>query len=281
MTQPLVSIITASYNQGRFIEDTLRSVRDQDYPHIEHIVIDGASTDQTVDILKRYEGTYPMRWISKPDRGHADALCNGFRQANGEILAWLNSDDVYLPGAIRRVVDTFQRHPDTDLVHGDIWGIDAEGRLLSKRRLTLLDTYDFVGQGNCLAQPATFWTRRIYDRVGGIDSRYYFQMDLEFFIRVAAVGRLRHLRAYLAKMRLHPDGKMVKAEQIRLKELGELQQLYLTREGARDLWGLRYTRPFLLSRQFMRFALQGDFLYASRKVWQRVWDGRLFRESRR
>src|SRR3989338_5413748 len=109
--RPLVSIVTASYNQAQFIEETLRSVREQDYPNLEHIVIDGASTDGTVDVLRRYEGTYNMRWISEPDRGHADALCKGFRQATGDILAWLNSDDVYFPGAVTTAVETFRRHP--------------------------------------------------------------------------------------------------------------------------------------------------------------------------
>lgn len=275
--RPLVSIVTASYNQAQFIEETLRSVRDQDYPEIEHLVIDGASTDGTVDILRRYEGTYNMRWISEPDRGHADALCKGFRQAQGEILAWLNSDDLYLPGAVATSVETFQEHPETDLVYGDVMIIDGPGREYGVRRLTRMDRYDFLGQGNCLAQPATFWTRRIYDHVGGIDARYYFQMDLEFFIRVAQAGRLRHIRSVLAKIRMHPDGKMLKADHIRREELRVLQARYVPARGIERLW---YRHEFLLTRLFVRFLLQGDLGYAGRKVWRRMRDGDLFRESR-
>lgn len=275
---PLVSIITPSFNQGRFIEDTLQSVKNQNYSHLEHIVIDGASTDETVDILKRYDGTYDMRWLSEPDQGHADALCKGFARAKGAILAWLNSDDVYLPGAVTAAVRAFHRHPEVDLVYGDVVVIDADGRTLSERRLTTMDRYDFLGQGNCLAQPSTFWTRRVYDRVGGIDPSYYFQMDLEFFIRVATIAKMKHIRMPLSKMRLHPDGKMVKAEQIRLKELAQLQERYMTAD-AFNRW--RYGRPFLLTRQFVRFALQGDLAYAGGKVFERLRGGDLFRESRR
>ena len=267
MSTPLVSIVTASYNQGRFIEDTLRSIKEQDYPSLEHLVIDGASTDNTIDILRRYEGTYNMRWISEPDRNHADALCKGFRLAKGEILAWLNSDDVYLPGAVRSAVEAFRRAPGMDLVYGDVILINGDGDEIGRRKLTVLDWYDFLGQGNCLAQPASFWTRRIYDRVGGIDATLYFQMDLDFYIRVVQAGQMRHLRRYLAKIRMHPEGKMVKAEHIRQRELIVLQQRYLP-PGV--LQHPAYGRPWLLTRQFVRYTLQGDLDYASRRIWDRL-----------
>jgi len=273
---PLVSIITPSYNQGQFIEETLRSIRNQDYPRIEHIVVDGASRDGTVEILRQYEGTYNMRWISEPDDGHAHALCKGFAQAKGEIFAWLNSDDIYLPGAVSQAVETFRRMSNVDLVYGDVLIIDGSGQEIGRRRLTAMDRYDFIGWGNCLAQPATFWTREAYDRVGGINPKYYFQMDLEYFIRVASTGRLHHLRAWLAKIRMHPEGKMIKAESIRRKELAELQQQYLPSGPGR----LLYSRPFLLGRLFIRYALQGDLGYAGEKAWRRVTDGQWFRDSR-
>jgi glycosyltransferase involved in cell wall biosynthesis len=278
MSTPLVSIITPSFNQGRFIEETLRSVKEQSYPRLEHVVIDGASTDNTLDILRRYDGTYNMRWVSEPDRGHADALCKGFREAHGDILAWLNSDDVYLPGAIEQVVEAFQHDPAADLIYGDIVLIDADGNELGRRRLTRVDHFDFLGQGDCLAQPATFWTRGIYDRVGGIDSSWYFQMDLEFFIRVAAAGRMKHIRSWLAKMRIHAAGKMVKADRIRQSELAELRQRYLKAKGLERL--LLYRTAFLLPRRFLRLSLQGDLVYASRKAWERIVDRGRFRAPR-
>lgn len=99
--EPLVSIVTPSFNQGRFIEETILSVKNQNYPHIEHLIIDGGSTDETLDVIRRYEGTYNLRWVSEPDEGQADALNKGFRLARGEVLGWLNADDTYQPGAVR------------------------------------------------------------------------------------------------------------------------------------------------------------------------------------
>jgi glycosyltransferase involved in cell wall biosynthesis len=117
---PLVSIVTPSYNQGQFIEETTLSVKNQDYPNIEHIVVYGGSTDEILEILKRYEGTYNLRWISEPDEGHADAVNKGFAMAKGEIISWLNSDDVYFDkGTISSVMEAFQRHSEADIVYGN------------------------------------------------------------------------------------------------------------------------------------------------------------------
>lgn len=257
---PLVSIVTPSYNHSRFLEETLLSIKGQDYPNFEHIVMDGGSTDESQDILRKFEGTYPMQWFSEPDRGQADAISKGFRLANGDILAWLNSDDVFLPGAISRVVGEFQREPDVDLFYGDVLVIDECGQIIQDRVLTRVDQHDFLGLGNCLAQPATFWTRRIYDAVGGVDPQYYYQMDLDFYIRVAAKGQMKHLDAYLAKIRMHPAGKMSKAEHVRRQELSDLRERYLPR-GAR---GIAYNRYLLLARLFGRHVLQGHWAYLSR-----------------
>ena len=117
ISNPLVSIITPSYNQGMFIEDTILSVKNQDYQNVEHIIIDGGSTDNTMDILKRYEGAYNMRWTSEPDRGQSDARNKGWRASNGQIVGWLNSDDVYLEkNTIGYVVEQFASHQDADIV---------------------------------------------------------------------------------------------------------------------------------------------------------------------
>lgn len=275
---PLVSIVTPSYNQGRFIEDTLRSVQAQDYPRIEHIVVDGLSTDETLNVLKRYEGAYPMRWISEPDQGQSDAIRKGFLQARGEILAWINSDDIYLPHAISSAVATFQRYPDVDLVYGDVWIVDEDSRVIGDRMLTRVDRYDMLGMGNCLAQPATFWTRRIYDRVGGVDARYYFQMDLDFYVRVSTVAIMKHIKAYLARIRMHRAGKMSKAEDIRRAELATLQNQYLRASGIERFWFSRY---FLLPRLFIRYALEGNLGYVLPRVGQRILDGDIFRKLRR
>ncbi len=115
---PLVSIVTPSLNQGRFIQETILSVKDQTYPNIEHIIVDGGSTDGTLDIIKKYEGTYKMRWVSEPDSGQSDAINKGWRMAKGEILAYLNSDDTYMPWAVETAVELFSEHPDVAIIVG-------------------------------------------------------------------------------------------------------------------------------------------------------------------
>src|SRR5438128_8552250 len=124
---PLVSIVTPSYNQGRFIEDTIRSVLAQDYPNLEYIVVDGGSTDHTLDVLRRYEGR--LRWVSEPDRGQSEAINKGFRMARGEIVSWLNSDDTYVPGAIGKAVAHLGARPEVVMVYGEGYLLDEGGRV--------------------------------------------------------------------------------------------------------------------------------------------------------
>ena len=273
---PLVSIVTPSLNQVAFIEQAITSVLDQDYPNLEYIIIDGGSTDGSVEIIRKYADRL-VYWVSEPDSGHADAINKGFAKSSGEIIAWLNSDDVYLPGAITSAVQAFQKHGYPDLIYGDAYAIDEHGNPLGERRLTPMDRFDFLGNGNCLAQPATFWTRRIYDQVGGIDTNYYFQLDLDFYIKVVDAGKIKHVRGYFAKVRMQPEGKMTKADDVRKSDLVLLRDRYIHERG---LGRLRYSKKFLLPRMFLRYALQGELLYAWKKTWRRVLDRDLFRDSR-
>ena len=116
---PLVSVVTPSYNKGAFIEETILSVKNQTYPRIEHIIIDGGSTDNTIDVIKKYEGTYNMHWVSEPDNGQSDAVNKGWRMARGEILGWLNSDDTYMPWAVETAVKFLTGHPNVSVVYGN------------------------------------------------------------------------------------------------------------------------------------------------------------------
>src|SRR5580658_3296860 len=137
LSTPKLSIVTPSFNQAQFIEATLRSVKSQHYPALEHIVVDGASTDSTVEILKRFAampGWEHLRWISEEDRGQSDAINKGFRMATGDIIGWLNSDDRYRPGCFRAVVEAFKANPDIDILYGDYTWIDETGRILQVRR---------------------------------------------------------------------------------------------------------------------------------------------------
>ena len=182
----LVSIVTPSLNQGRFLEETLRSVLEQEYPSVEHLAFDGGSTDGSVEILERYAPRLAY-WTSGPDAGQADAINRGWARAQGAIVAYLNSDDCYLPGAIRRAVDYLEEHPDVGIVYGACQVVDAQGRPLGGSRepadgsLAHLLRYP-------LPQPTMFARRWVLDRIGLLDARYHCTMDWNWTIRAAMAG---------------------------------------------------------------------------------------------
>ena len=169
---PLVSIITPSFNQARYLEDTIRSVLGQDYPRVEYSIIDGASSDGSVDIIRKYADKLTW-WVSEKDSGQAEAINKGFVRAQGEIVAWLNSDDTYLPEAISAAVKAFQKNPDVVLVYGNLLAIDEHGQtinLLNYNQLSLKDLLCF----QIIGQPAVFFRREALEKVGNLDITYHF-----------------------------------------------------------------------------------------------------------
>jgi glycosyltransferase involved in cell wall biosynthesis len=210
--RPLVSVITPTLNQAHFLEPTLRSVRAQTYPRIEHIVIDGGSTDGTLDILRRLgggggEADGVLRWQSEPDRGMYDAINKGLALANGEILAYLNSDDAWLPWAVEAVVRVFESRPDVDLVFGDgIKVFEADGA----QRLRLFPPFDRVSLANyeSLMQPAVFWRGRLTERIGAFETGMRYVADLDYWLRAAEAGaKVAHLNEVIAIERIH-EGRL-------------------------------------------------------------------------
>lgn len=203
---PLVSIVTPSYNQGRFIEETILSVINQDYPNIEYIVMDGGSTDQTLEILKKYDGR--LTWFSEKDKGQTDAINKGLRLAKGEILAYLNSDDTYLPGAVSRAVHYLTaENPDSSFVYGEGYHITAEGKIIERYPT---ESYDFrrLAETCYICQPATFWKRGVIETIGLFDDGLYYAMDYDYWIRIAKqYGTLGHINDYLANSRIYPETK--------------------------------------------------------------------------
>ena len=201
---PLVSIVTPSYNQGRYIEATIESVLNQDYPNLEYLVLDGGSTDETPAILKRYDGR--LLWRSEKDQGQADAINKGFRMAKGEILGWLNSDDTYLPGSIRKIVEYFQRHRDVGMVYGEGYHIDAVGRVI-ERYYTEPFSFNHLAEICFICQPTVFLRAEVFRTLGPLDIDLRYCMDYDYWIRVAKRFRIGHLSEYLANSRLHIQTK--------------------------------------------------------------------------
>jgi GT2 family glycosyltransferase len=205
LKQPLVSIITPSFNQARYLEATIQSVLGQVGPRLEYIVVDGASTDGSVDIIKKYADRLAY-WISEKDSGQAEAINKGMSRAKGEIVAWLNSDDYYLPGTITAAVKAFKDHPDVLLVYANMLAVDERGQTINElkyHQLTLEDLLCF----QIIGQPAVFMRRAAFEKAGGLDLSFHFLLDHHLWIRIAAQGRILHVPQTWAAARYHAEAK--------------------------------------------------------------------------
>jgi glycosyltransferase involved in cell wall biosynthesis len=203
---PSLSVVTPSYNQASFLEETLRSVLAQGYPKLEYLVIDGGSTDGSVEIIRRY-AAHLAGWVSERDRGQSDALNKGFQRATGEIVAWLNSDDTFVPGALHAQVGYLLDHPDVDLVYGDCLFTDAAGRPAQTaygRPFSQLELLRFT----IPYQPTVFMRRAAMLRAGWLDPDYHYSMDSEYWLRLHAAGaRFAYHPRLIATYRLHGASK--------------------------------------------------------------------------
>lgn len=220
-TDTSISIVTPSYNQGPYLAETIESVIRQggDFS-IDYIIIDGGSSDNSVEIIKRYEalmysGEWPVtclgityRWLSEKDNGQTDALMKGFRMAQGEIFAWLNSDDTYKPGTLQTAASFFSCHPDTGLLYGDAHYCDAAGTDIGRYRTAEFDL-DRLASANMICQPAAFFRRAAFDTVGGLDESLGFAMDYDLWIRIGRRFPCHHIPGLLATYRLHETSKTI------------------------------------------------------------------------
>jgi glycosyltransferase involved in cell wall biosynthesis len=209
--RPLVSIVTPSFNQARYIEATIQSVLSQDYPRIEYLIVDGGSTDGTVEIIKQYQGRLAW-WVSEKDQGQTDAINKGFGRAQGQILAWLNSDDTYEPGTVSAAVRYLLDHPDVGMVYGDCNFINDDGRVIGKFGSAQTD-YRRLRQGYVhIPQQTMFFRADWWKHVGPLDPSFYFAMDYDLWTRLAAHTELKYVPQTWANFRLHTTGKTIVAD---------------------------------------------------------------------
>jgi glycosyltransferase involved in cell wall biosynthesis len=232
VSQPLTfSIVTPSFNQAHFLGEALSSVRDQRYHAVEHLVIDGASTDGTIDILRRHSnqpGWKHLRWVSEPDRGQSEALNKGFACAKGDIVGWLNSDDRYLPGCFEAVSHAFSQHPDVDVVYGDYRWINEEGLPYRLRREIEFNPFVLLYHRVLyIPSTATFFRRRIFDDNNYLDEKLHYALDFELFVRLAMAGyRFKHIPAVLADFRFQRNSKTCLASHKQLEETRQITEFY-------------------------------------------------------
>lgn len=219
--KPLVTVITPSYNQGQFIQATIESVLSQDYPNIEYIIMDGASTDHTAEVVKPYADR--LTWISEKDRGQSDAINKGFRIAKGSIVAWLNSDDIYLPGAVSTAVKAFEEHPRTGAIYGEGFQIDKEGKVKSKFPFTEpFNLWKLTHSLDYILQQTVFFRRDAIHEVGLLDESLHYGMDWDILVRLGKRFGLTYIPVEMGAIREYDDAKSFTGGAKRFDELGQL-----------------------------------------------------------
>ena len=202
---PKISVITPSLNQRQFVEETIRSVIFQRYPNLEYLVIDGCSTDGTVEIIRKYEPWIDF-WCSEKDNGQVDAINRGLAMATGDVVAWLNSDDYYLENALHSVGKAFQKNPSVDFVYGDINIVDENGEFLRENNGMPFSAEKLLVH-KFISQPACFWRKSVMGKIGYLDDSYINIFDVEYWIRAGLSCRFMYLPEKLAEFRVHSDAK--------------------------------------------------------------------------
>jgi glycosyltransferase involved in cell wall biosynthesis len=205
---PLVSIVTPSFNQAAFLEETIKSVLSQDYPYLEYIIVDGGSTDGSLEIIQRYADRLAW-WVSEPDQGQADAINKGFSHASGEIFGWLNSDDTYLPGSVSQAVHYLLDHPEVGMVYADANLVDESGKVLGQFPAQQTSLERMLRGSVHIPQQTTFYRADTWKNVGGLDPSFYFAMDYDLWVRITKTTHPVYVRQLWANFRLHGEGKSI------------------------------------------------------------------------
>jgi len=224
---PLISIVTPSYNQAQFLEETILSVLNQGYPNVEYIVIDGGSTDGSVEIIRKYEARL-AHWVSEPDQGQYDALQKGFARSTGDLLGWLNSDDVYLPGALLSVGQAYAQHPGS-CIAGPVVDFDMRSghmTLVPQFGITLENLVKFWEQQYSWHQPGLFWPHSAYQLVGGLNRSLDYAMDHDLVCRLLQHCQVVYVGKPIARFRLHDTSKTCTAWDQYMLELSQVSQRY-------------------------------------------------------
>jgi glycosyltransferase involved in cell wall biosynthesis len=264
---PKVSIVMPSYNQGKFIEESIRSVLLQGYPNLELIVIDGGSTDGTLNILQKYS-PWLYYYVSEPDRGQSHAINKGLAVSTGDVQAWINTDDLYFPGALLQVGKRFYEELDFDVLYGNAVIINETGKRTGEILSVPFNHQAFLhGTVHLAVQSAVFWRRDLFQRVGGVNEDLHYAMDVDMYVRfIAAGGNFRFLHTTLGAYRLYGESKTIANPEQSSIEAAAIPSINATR--CRKGYFLR--RYLYKIRQFAWLVIQGDFPYIFARAFSRI-----------
>ena len=226
---PKITVVTPSYNQGQYLEQTIKSVIGQNYPNLEYIVMDGGSTDQSVSIIERYE-RYLAYWVSAPDGGQSRAIAKAFDMATGDIVAWLNSDDIYLPGTLQKLSEAYNANLSAEWWIGNTFTINPQNHVVKRWYARPTNLQKLLYSGMPAAQPSTFWKRETYVELGGLDANMQFCFDYDLNIRFAQRASPFIITSFLSAFRFHPTSKTSTIMDVRREE----DRLVWKRYGKRD-----------------------------------------------
>ena len=258
---PRVTVVTPSYNQAQFLEQTILSVLNQNYPNLEYIIIDGGSTDGSLETIKKYE-KFLSFWVSEPDNGQAEAINRGFKIATGELVAWQNSDDVYLPGAFERLIKAYQKKLDYDIFFGNVYTIDSNDSLMREMRFHPFSVNHLIYYKWNLSNQGVFWKRSVFEKAGyPVNLKVCF--DWEFFIRLGVKGfRFLFIHEFLGAYRIHENSKLLQIkdrDHIERQILGTYGIRYASAESFKKKnW---FRRLYYLIQRLGYYVLQRDFYY--------------------
>ena len=260
MTLPKISIISPSLNQAAYIERTILSILDQNYPNLEYIIIDGGSTDGSVELIKKYEN-YLTYWVSEKDEGQSQAINKGLKRATGEWLAWQNSDDIFYPGTFYSLADAARKNRQSSLITGNMNLIDEQDCIISDLKYVTPTYQSLLAEGMVLTNQAAFWRRNIHEKIGYLNEDLHCGFDFEWFLRILEVGRATHVNQVWGGLRMHSQTKT-----------SQLQALF-EREYEQIRKGRQATRSQLRFYQLRRLLLmltRGDFAYIIRGIGRRL-----------
>ncbi len=267
---PLVSVVTPSFNQAQFLEQTLCSVLEQNYANLEYYVVDGGSRDDSLAIIKKFSDRL-TGWVSEPDQGQGHAIQKGFARANGKYIAWLNSDDYYLPGMLQTAVNALEENPEWGLVYGDVQAVDMWGKQTGLLRYAAWQLTDLM-QFKIIGQPSVVMRREVYEQAGGISGEYHYLLDHHLWLKMAALRPMGYIAQPLAAARFHRDAKNVAMSAAFAQEAELIAGWMETVEPYKQYLQLNRTRVWAGAYRFgARYLSEGCQYRDALKMYQKAW----------